>query len=107
MVIFLDILIFFGCAAAVIAAVLLVALTPSLAADVAKRISEWDRIRRARAQLRADICELASQTEFLARAATKAIHKGRAKQAAAFHEAAAGFAGRAFALAPALARLQS
>jgi hypothetical protein len=97
-------------AAATLAAVLvgiLVLLVPGLVWDALHRVEDAVRVRRRRRQLQREIRELARQTEFLAAAALEATVWRQFNLAACYRRAAALSAGRAFGLAPVLARLQS
>lgn len=102
-----DILILAATTVAAVLAGVLVLLAPSLARDAFTRIADAIRIHRRRRQLQREICQLARQTEFLATAAHEATCWRQFNLAAGYRHAARMTAGRAFGLAPVLARLQS
>lgn len=97
-------------AATTLAAVLagiLVLLAPGLILDALHRLEDAIRIHRRRRQLQREICQLARQAEFFATAAHEATVWRQVNLANAYRRAAHVCAGRAFGLAPVLARLQS
>lgn len=102
-----DIVIHVATTVAAVLAGMVVLLAPSLVQDALHRLEDAIRIRRRRRELQREICQLARQTEFLATAAHEATCWHQINLAAAYRQAARMSSGRAFGLAPVLARLQS